>query len=110
MRKVQPLKKKLRTLKAWVTGQRKDQSPGTRMAVPAVQVDPVFEGAAGGPGSLIKFNPLTSATSLEVWDFLRVMGEASPYTWNTSPSLPTPLSPFQQLDRGCMGTHSGSGG
>jgi hypothetical protein len=33
------------------------------MAVPAVQVDPVFEGAAGGPGSLIKFNPLTNATS-----------------------------------------------
>jgi len=25
------------TLSAWVTGQRKDQSPGTRMAVPAVQ-------------------------------------------------------------------------
>jgi len=74
VRKVQPLKKKLRTLKAWVTGQRKDQSPGTRMAVPAVQVDPVFEGAAGGPGSLIKFNPLTRASSLEVWDFLRVMG------------------------------------
>ena len=47
VRKVQPLRKKLKTLNAWVTGQRKDQSPGTRMAVPAVQVDPVFEGAAG---------------------------------------------------------------
>ena len=49
VRKVQPLRKKLKTLNAWVTGQRKDQSPGTRMAVPAVQVDPVFEGAAGAP-------------------------------------------------------------
>ena len=74
VRKVQPLRKKLKTLKAWVTGQRKDQSPGTRMAVPAVQVDPVFEGLEGGPGSLVKFNPLTNATSQEVWDFLRVMG------------------------------------
>ena len=44
------------------------------MAVPAVQVDPVFEGLEGGPGSLVKFNPLTNATSQEVWDFLRVMG------------------------------------
>jgi adenylyl-sulfate reductase (glutathione) len=74
VRKVQPLRRKLGTLNAWVTGQRKDQSPGTRMAVPAVQVDPVFEGASGGAGSLIKFNPLTNATSQEVWDFLRVMG------------------------------------
>ena len=74
VRKVQPLRRKLKTLKAWVTGQRKDQSPGTRMAVPAAQVDPVFEGVDGGPGSLIKFNPLTNATSQEVWDFLRVMG------------------------------------
>ena len=74
VRKVAPLKKKLGTLKAWITGQRKDQSPGTRMAVPAVQIDPVFQGMDGGPGSLVKFNPLTDATSQEVWDFLRVMG------------------------------------
>jgi len=33
------------------------------MAVPAVQIDPVFEGASGGAGSLVKFNPLTNATS-----------------------------------------------
>ena len=74
VRKVKPLRKKLRTLKAWVTGQRKDQSPGTRAAVPAIQVDPVFEGKEGGAGSLVKFNPLTNASSQEVWDFLRVMG------------------------------------
>lgn len=35
---VQPLRKQLKTLKAWITGQRKDQSPGTRMEVPVVQV------------------------------------------------------------------------
>eukprot|EP01025_Chloroclados_australasicus_P051627 TRINITY_DN6021_c0_g1_i1.p1 TRINITY_DN6021_c0_g1~~TRINITY_DN6021_c0_g1_i1.p1 ORF type:complete len:454 (-),score=36.01 TRINITY_DN6021_c0_g1_i1:286-1533(-) len=74
VRKVRPLRKQLKTLKAWITGQRKDQSPGTRADVPAVQVDPVFEGVEGGPGSLIKYNPLTDMSSAEVWNFLRVMG------------------------------------
>lgn len=39
----------------------------------ALQVDPVFEGVTGGPGSLIKYNPLSNMTSAEVWNFLRVM-------------------------------------
>ena len=43
------------------------------MAVPAVQVDPVFEGQTGGEGSLIKYNPLTNMSSAEVWNFLRIM-------------------------------------
>eukprot|EP00199_Chlamydomonas_sp_CCMP681_P002201 CAMPEP_0119105216 /NCGR_PEP_ID=MMETSP1180-20130426/3246_1 /TAXON_ID=3052 ORGANISM="Chlamydomonas cf sp, Strain CCMP681" /NCGR_SAMPLE_ID=MMETSP1180 /ASSEMBLY_ACC=CAM_ASM_000741 /LENGTH=416 /DNA_ID=CAMNT_0007090221 /DNA_START=33 /DNA_END=1283 /DNA_ORIENTATION=+ len=73
VRKVQPLRKHLKGLKAWITGQRKDQSPGTRMEVPVVQVDPAFEGLATGPGSLIKYNPLSNATSQEVWNFIRVM-------------------------------------
>jgi len=70
-RQVKPLRKELGTLNAWITGQRKDQSPGTRMEVPTVQVDPAFEGKAGGAGSLIKYNPLTNMTGLEVWAFLR---------------------------------------
>lgn len=73
VRKVRPLRKQLSGLKAWITGQRKDQSPGTRQAVPVVQVDPVFEGLAGGAGSLIKYNPLSNVSSQEVWNFLRVM-------------------------------------
>lgn len=73
IRKVKPLRAQLKTLKAWITGQRKDQSPGTRMEVPVVQVDPVFEGVEGGPGSLIKYNPLSNMNSAEVWNFLRVM-------------------------------------
>eukprot|EP00892_Ulva_mutabilis_P006785 jgi/Ulvmu1/4479/UM002_0204.1 len=72
VRKVRPLRKQLKTLKAWITGQRKDQSPGTRMAVPAVQMDPVFEGV-DGENTLIKYNPLTNMTSAEVWNFLRIM-------------------------------------
>jgi len=39
-----------------------------------VEVDPVFEGVSGGPGSLIKYNPLSNMTSAETWNFLRVMG------------------------------------
>ena len=74
VRKVRPLRRQLTGLKAWITGQRKDQSPGTRAEVPVIQVDPVFKGKAGGPGSLIKYNPLSNATSADVWHFLRVMG------------------------------------
>lgn len=74
IRKVKPLRKQLKGLKAWITGQRKDQSPGTRQSVPVVEVDPVFEGLEGGAGSLIKYNPLSNITSAEVWNFLRVMG------------------------------------
>lgn len=74
MRKVRPLRRQLKGLKAWITGQRKDQSPGTRDAVPVVQVDPVFEGLTGGSGSLIKYNPLSNLSSAETWNFLRAMG------------------------------------
>lgn len=63
---VKPLRRQLKTLKAWITGQRKDQSPGTRVAVPVAEVDPVFEGIEGGPGSLIKYNPLSNMSSAEV--------------------------------------------
>ena len=75
---VKPLRKQLTGLKAWITGQRKDQSPGTRMAVPVVQVDPVFTGVEGGPGSLVKYNPLSNMTSAEIWNFLRVMVSQPP--------------------------------
>ena len=38
-----------------------------------LQVDPVFEGQAGGQNSLVKYNPLSNVSSQEVWNFLRVM-------------------------------------
>ena len=37
IRKVEPLKRKLATLDAWITGQRKDQSPSTRSSVPVIE-------------------------------------------------------------------------
>ena len=68
IRKVVPLKRKLSTLDAWVTGQRKDQSPGTRNDVPVVQDDKAF-GSADNP--LVKFNPLSNWSSAQVWDYIR---------------------------------------
>ncbi|MFO8142259.1 MAG: phosphoadenylyl-sulfate reductase, partial [Marinobacter sp.] len=54
IRKVQPLRRKLATVDAWITGQRRDQSPGTRNDVPVVQVDDAF---SSDGKSLVKFNP-----------------------------------------------------
>ena len=42
IRKVKPLRKKLATLDGWITGQRKDQSPGTRNEIPVIQADAGF--------------------------------------------------------------------
>ena len=68
IRKVEPLQRALRPLRAWITGQRRDQSPGTRAAVPVVQVDPTF-GSDDRP--LVKFNPLANWTSQQVWSYIR---------------------------------------
>ena len=67
IRKVAPLRRKLSTLDAWITGQRKDQSP-TRANVPIVQVDNAF---SGDDRQLIKFNPLANWTSADVWMYIR---------------------------------------
>jgi phosphoadenosine phosphosulfate reductase len=67
IRKVEPLKRKLCTVDAWITGQRKDQSPETRQGISEVEIDSVFS-TAGHP--LIKFNPLLRWTSAQVWDYI----------------------------------------
>jgi phosphoadenosine phosphosulfate reductase len=68
IRKVEPLVRALKPLKAWVTGQRKDQSPGTRADIPVVQIDPTFGSAER---TLVKFNPLAHWTSQQVWAYIR---------------------------------------
>jgi phosphoadenosine phosphosulfate reductase len=68
VRKVEPLRRALATLDAWVTGQRHDQSPSTRAAVPVVQADPTF---STPEHALVKFNPLANWTSKQVWDYIR---------------------------------------
>jgi len=68
VRKIGPLRKKLTTLGGWVTGQRKDQSPGTRAEIPVIQIDGAFSTETN---QLIKFNPLASWSSAQVWDYIR---------------------------------------
>jgi len=68
IRKVIPLRRKLATLDAWITGQRKDQSPATRAGVPVVEKDGAFSTA---DRELIKFNPLSNWSSAQVWNYIR---------------------------------------
>lgn len=68
IRKVEPLRRKLSTLDAWITGQRKDQNPSTRASVPIVQVDTAF---SSEDRPLVKFNPLANWSSADVWMYIR---------------------------------------
>ena len=67
MRKINPLRRKLSELDAWITGQRMDQSV-TRSNLPSTQVDEVFQGAIG---TLYKFNPLNAWRSADIWHYIR---------------------------------------
>ncbi|MSR16299.1 MAG: phosphoadenylyl-sulfate reductase [Methylococcaceae bacterium] len=67
IRKVEPLRRKLVNIDAWITGQRKDQSLDTRQAVPEVQIDGAFSTLEH---TVIKFNPLLNWTSTQVWDYI----------------------------------------
>ncbi len=68
IRKVGPLRKKLLNVDAWVTGQRKDQSPGTRAQIPVIQNDRAF---ARPNDQLVKYNPLVNWTSQQVWQYIK---------------------------------------
>ncbi len=74
VRKVAPLRRKLSTLNAWITGQRRDQSVGTRTEVPVIQDDPSF---SSPEHRLVKFNPLAGWSSAQVWEYIR--SNAVPY-------------------------------
>lgn len=67
IRKVEPLKRALAPLRAWATGQRRDQSP-TRTEVNVLEFDRNFQGAAG---RLVKLNPLAGWSSTQVWEYIR---------------------------------------
>ncbi|MEM8721338.1 MAG: phosphoadenylyl-sulfate reductase [Cyanobacteria bacterium P01_G01_bin.39] len=68
IRKVRPLRRKLATVDAWITGQRKDQSPDTRASIPVIQLDTAF---STEDHSIVKFNPLANWTSEQVWKYIR---------------------------------------
>jgi phosphoadenosine phosphosulfate reductase len=67
IRKVEPLRRRLASVDAWITGQRRDQSVDTRQDIPEVQVDSVFSTAKN---QLVKFNPLLNWKSAQVWDYI----------------------------------------
>ncbi|MGR0277564.1 phosphoadenylyl-sulfate reductase [Marinomonas dokdonensis] len=69
IRKVQPLKRKLATLDAWITGQRKDQSPGTRNVLAFAEEDTAF---SQEDSPLFKFNPLAEWSSEDVWNYIKM--------------------------------------
>lgn len=62
IRKVEPLKRALSGKRAWVTGLRREQSPG-RGGVTTQEFDAVH--------GLAKFNPLADWSEAEVWDYIR---------------------------------------
>lgn len=61
VRKVEPLRRELAGLHAWITGLRAEQGP-TRTGVQRVEWDESF--------GLVKLNPLADWTAEQVWDYL----------------------------------------
>jgi phosphoadenosine phosphosulfate reductase len=62
LRKVEPLKKKLSSLRAWVTGVRRDQAP-TRAQTRKLEWDAKF--------GLVKLNPIADWNWNRVWEYIR---------------------------------------
>jgi phosphoadenosine phosphosulfate reductase len=65
LRKVEPLRRQLKGLGAWITGIRRDQT-SFRKTVSKVEWDAKF--------GLVKVNPLADWTSQQVWRYLREHG------------------------------------
>ena len=66
IRKVEPLSRALSGLRAWVTGQRREQAV-TRRNLPVVEID-------DGHGKILKLNPLAGWTEQEVKEYVRKRG------------------------------------
>lgn len=62
IRKVEPLTRVLGRYEAWITGIRRDQAP-TRAGAKKIEYDVKF--------GLVKFNPIASWTSEDVWNYIR---------------------------------------
>lgn len=66
IRKVEPLRRALSGLDAWITGQRRDQNP-TRQELAEVEWDTAF---SAPDHALFKFNPLANWSLAQVWDYI----------------------------------------
>ncbi len=65
VRKIEPLKRKLSKLDAWICGLRREQSV-TRVGIGVVEWDESF--------GLFKISPLVDASEAEVWEYVRAHG------------------------------------
>jgi phosphoadenosine phosphosulfate reductase len=63
IRKVEPLKRALEGLDAWITGLRREQAP-TRSGLPKVELDLAHR-------NIVKVNPLADWSTEEVWAYIR---------------------------------------
>jgi len=63
VRKVEPLKRALSNLDAWITGLRREQA-STRSDIKKIELDEVH-------GNMVKINPLADWTYNQVWDYIR---------------------------------------
>jgi len=70
IRKVEPLRRALAGYRAWVSGQRRDQSPATRNRLAVIEAD----SNQGAASPLVKLNPLAGWTSAQVWEHIRAYG------------------------------------
>ncbi len=66
IRKVEPLRRALEGRPAWITGQRRDQSPDTRGGLDVIEQDATF--------GLVKVNPLAHWSGDQVWSLLEEEG------------------------------------
>lgn len=66
IRKVEPLKRALKELSAWITGLRREQSV-TRTEVKKVEID-------RSHNSIVKINPLADWSEEQVWSYIRENG------------------------------------
>jgi phosphoadenosine phosphosulfate reductase len=73
IRKLEPLARGLSGFRAWISGQRRDQSP-TRSDVNVFEIDDVH---AGPEGPLLKLNPLAAWSLADTWQYIR--DNAVPY-------------------------------
>jgi phosphoadenosine phosphosulfate reductase len=67
IRKLEPMRRALASKRAWITGQRRDQSP-TRTEVAVLQADS-HQGLGGE--RLLKLNPLAAWSLQKVWSYIR---------------------------------------
>src|SRR5215510_1045433 len=79
VRKVEPLRRALKDLSAWITGLRREQT-STRAQVRKVEIDEDY-------GGIVKVNPFADWSHDEVWSYIRELNE--PFNWLHTQGYPS---------------------